>query len=467
MIFRTRPRRAARFAISLLLFALAFAPFQRVFALGITDEPQRDQLLNGLRVMMLPRSVDANVLIKLRINSGAAFDLAGKTGLMTLLGDMLFPDPETRSFFVEDLGGKLDVATDMDSIEITMTGHSAEFERMIELLRTAVVSTPITAENLNRLRGERLKIMQELAVVPATLADESIGVRLFREFPYGRPVAGTPETLARIDRADLLLARERFLTPDNATLVVIGGVEERRAMRALRQLLGTWRKSDKLVPSTFRQPDPPDTRILLVDMAGVETSDVRIACRGLARSDRDVAAVSLLALVAAEKWKAALPQLERSQFFVRHDAHILPGAFVMGASVKAADSGAVFDTARTVLSGLAQAPIPAADVDRVKAEALKTLRLQGDQPATLARLWLDVETYRLPSLSDQLNALGSVTAADIQRVAAKLFAGGAFASIAVGSTSIIKPILDRDGRKIEIPGNLLAQPSTTPMPAKP
>ena len=54
--------------------------------------------------------------------------------------------------------------------------------------------------------------------------------------------------------ADLMLARERFLNSNNATLAIIGGVTKTRAMRALRQILGPWRKSEQIVPTTFRQP---------------------------------------------------------------------------------------------------------------------------------------------------------------------------------------------------------------------
>src|SRR5882762_6408022 len=52
-----------------------------------TPQPQREQLLNGLRILMWPRQGDQNVLLKLRIHSGAAFDMAGKAGTMTLLAD--------------------------------------------------------------------------------------------------------------------------------------------------------------------------------------------------------------------------------------------------------------------------------------------------------------------------------------------------------------------------------------------
>src|SRR5882672_9715128 len=70
-------------------------------------EPVREQLLNGLTVLFSQRAGDPNVLMKLRVHSGAAFDLAGKGGTMALLGDLLFSDPATREYVSDQLGGRL------------------------------------------------------------------------------------------------------------------------------------------------------------------------------------------------------------------------------------------------------------------------------------------------------------------------------------------------------------------------
>lgn len=135
------------FLIKCAVFVCCFTAFQPPVWAQQSGEPERTQLLNGLRVVFLPRPGDQSVLIKLRIHSGAAFDLAGKAGSAALLGDILFPDPSTREYFTEEMQGRLNVATDYDSITITMQGRAREFERIIEILRTAVVTTQLTPEN--------------------------------------------------------------------------------------------------------------------------------------------------------------------------------------------------------------------------------------------------------------------------------------------------------------------------------
>ncbi|HEX3083797.1 MAG TPA: hypothetical protein VHP99_04680, partial [Pyrinomonadaceae bacterium] len=77
--------------------------------------PDREQLLNGLTILYGNRAGDPNVLLRLRIKSGAAFDLAGKAGMMSLLAEAMFPESTTREYVAEQLGGRLDVSTNYDS----------------------------------------------------------------------------------------------------------------------------------------------------------------------------------------------------------------------------------------------------------------------------------------------------------------------------------------------------------------
>src|SRR6185312_8344223 len=97
----------------LFIFLMAPTAFPQAPA-----EPERDQILNGLRLMFWLKPGSPDVILKLRINSGAAFDLAGKSGQMALLGDLLFPDPATVDFFTDEMGGKLDVNVGYDSTTI-------------------------------------------------------------------------------------------------------------------------------------------------------------------------------------------------------------------------------------------------------------------------------------------------------------------------------------------------------------
>jgi zinc protease len=424
-------------------------------------QPEREQLLNGLRLLLWLKPGSPDVILKLRINSGAAFDLAGKSGQMALLGDLLFPDAATVDFFTDEMGGKLDVSVNYDSTTITMVGKVAEFEQIVEVLRNALLATPLTPETVTRMRGARIKSLRDLSVAPAAVADRAIAVRLFGDFPYGRPAAGSPEDLARVDRADLMLARERFLNSNNATLAVIGGVPKARAMRTLRQLLGPWRKSEQIVPTTFRQPNPPDAKTLIVNVPG-PTVEIRLATRGLSRSDADYHVAAVMATLAQHRWQATMPELAKQPVFARSDAYVLPGAFVMGAAVNSQSAVDAFSNARKVIDSLMNTPATPQELERAKTEVINEVATASSKPEALPDPWLDAETYRLKDVQDQVALLRVVTPSDIQRVANRLFQTAAVASVLAGETAPLKAALEGHV-KYEVLGES-ATPATNPVP---
>src|SRR5215207_1137640 len=112
----------------------------------ISAQPEREQLLNGLRLLFWLKPGSPELILKLRINSGAAFDLAGRSGQMALLGDLLFPDPAAVDYFTDEMGGKLDVSVTYDSTTITMVGKANELENIVEVLRNALLATPFSPE---------------------------------------------------------------------------------------------------------------------------------------------------------------------------------------------------------------------------------------------------------------------------------------------------------------------------------
>src|SRR5215213_7089420 len=427
-------------------------------------QPEREQLLNGLRLLFWLKPGSPEVILKLRINSGAAFDFSGKSGQMALLGDLLFPDAATIDYFTDEMGGKLDVSVTYDSVTITMVGKADQLEHIVEVLRNALVATQFAPELVTKMRDARIKLLRDTTIVPAEVADRAIAARLYGDFPYGRPAAGSPEDMARVDRADVMQAHQRFLNSNNATLAVIGGVTKQRAMRTLRQLLGPWRKSEQIIPTTFRQPNPPDTRTLIVNVPGPSV-ELRLAARGVARSDTDYPISIVLARIAQHRWQASTPELAKQPIFARSDAFVLPGAFVMGAAVTDLTVADSLTNARKVLDSMMTSPATAAELDRAKNELAGEVSTLLAKPDALADPWLDADTYRLSAPQDQIALLRAVTAADVQRVAHRLF-NKTIVSVVAGEVAPLKAALQAR-HQFEVLGETVTPPPSQKPPTKP
>jgi len=425
-------------------------------------EPFNSSLLNGMKILIWSEPNNPKVYIKLRIHSGTAFDPVGKTGTMALLGDILFPEEDIKGFFKDELEGELEVKYDYDSITISAFGNASEADRIIGVIQSAILNTPINDENLKRLRDEKLKRLSEAnSTTPSVIADNAIFTRLYKQFPYARPINGQAETLAKIDRVDLQFARERFLKADNATITIVGGVNEQKVLRSLRTKLGSWIKSDKIITQAFSQPDAPNAKTLIVDSPNSETAEIRLAVRGFSRSDKDYFSAMILAMVAEERLKN---DLSNSSVAVKHNSHFLPGVFLFSANVQTLKASQSLETAKRVLSELATKEPNAAEFEKAKNTLSKTLNQQMSDTKTLADFYLDRDTFRIQMpAKDVLNAVQNLKPNDIQRTAARLLGNVSFASVAVGNVIQLKDELARNGNAIEIFGEKPV-PQTTPKP---
>jgi len=135
----------------------------------------------------------------------------------------------------------------------------------------------------------------------------------------------------------------------------------------------------------------------------------------------------------------------------------------MGASVNTLLAEKTLASAREVMKGLAQAPVTAAELEIAKNEALSQMNKELAKPDGVANAWLDSDTFGLPSLAEQTRALSAITAADLQRVAARLIHDGAFASVVVGNADVLKAQLERTG-KVEVFGEIVPKVDPKPEP---
>ena len=406
-----------------------FAAFSAFSQSANISAPREDKLLNGMKVLVWSDLKAEQVTVKLRIHAGSAFDPKDKEGVMALLADSIFPTDQTNAFFTEDLDGSLEVTNNYDYIQISVSGKSSEVLAMLETISNAIVNNQPTPENFKAIVEARKERVKNLEKSPTYLADQAVSKRLFGEFPYGRPTEGTSASLAKIDRADLLFARERFLTSDNATIAIVGNVKTDYAFRVTRQLFGNWVKSDKKVPLTFRQADEPNTAFLPINIETTERVEMRFASRGLARNDKDYWASEVFAKVLESKFAAALPEKFRSGVSIKNNAYILPGILKINISIPQNDFAAF--SAELPKTGKIKESITESDFESAKSAIEADLLRFISDSKMLANLWLDLETYKTSSIAEQKMALAAVTFDDMNKIGERLLKDNIKVSIAV------------------------------------
>ena len=387
------------------------------FSQSAMPTPRQEKLLNGLKVLMWSDSTSDKVTVKIRIHSGSAFDPQGKEGVMQLLADNLFPNQASRDFFAEDLGGGLDIVTNYDYIQINASSKPEGFLTMLETLATAVSNTSIDKETTLKLRNALLAKLKIKESDPAYVADQAVAKRLLGTFPYGRPQMGSTASVQKIDFADLIDAKQRFLTADNATIAISGNFDKVLGFKAVRRYFGGWLKADKRVPATFRQPDDPDTKLLRIEMPDIQKSYSRSATNAPARNDKEYYSMLVFVSIRHEL---------RCRDAGKYQANFLRGLYISSddrniGELPTNSGPCPIGLIRKGDGSIMYPEISQDDFERAKSRIIGPIQGQVSSSAGLADIWLDVDTYRLISSDDEIRKASAVALSDVKSLAKKIY----------------------------------------------
>lgn len=249
------------------------------------------RLPNGLRVIVA-KSTDLPVMnAQLIIGGGAAGDPADKLGLATATAALAREgaggrtSPEIAAE-LESLGAAIGGGADADATSLSLSAPIASLDRAGPILADVVMKPDFPAAEWERQRTRTINGLRVGLRDPGALASAVLARVAFADAAYGRPTAGTAETLAAIDVADVVAFHDRWWRPDNATLVITGGMTPDQAFAFAERTFGDWRAPAGAAPSAGdRAGQGAAPRLVVVDMPGAGQAAVTAAVRGPDRAD--------------------------------------------------------------------------------------------------------------------------------------------------------------------------------------
>ncbi len=252
------------------------------------------RLGNGMRVVVA-RSTNVPIAsATLVFGGGASADPAGRPGvasMMTTLIDngaagMTAPQIAAR---IESLGAAIGGSANADSSQIFVAAPTATIGEAGALLRQIVREPAFAQDELERERRRALDRLR-VSMRDPTFVNQRVAYRaVYGDAPYGAPTGGSPGSLAAMTRDDLVGYHRDWWRPDNATLIVTGGMEPDAAFALAERLFGDWTAPDRPMPQVpaNRAGAPLPPRVIVIDNPDSDQASVSIVTRGIARSDAD------------------------------------------------------------------------------------------------------------------------------------------------------------------------------------
>jgi zinc protease len=254
-------------------------------------EPTRLVLSSGVRLLLKHTTTTPAVTILVSLDAGSASEPAETPGLAHFVSRTIDRGTESRTAeqIAEDLDGwgvSLQTSVGRHTLSLGCTCLAGDFERVLTLLADVTRHPSFPESEVETRRGHIQTLIRQEEDSPAAVATDTLLSILYGEgHPYGRPLYGRVESVARIDRTALAAFHAAAVTPTGTCVAIVGDVDQVRAAAAAERAFGQWTCAGT---PTVPPPSPAEPRgarqVQVVPMMGKSQTDIAYGLVGIPRS---------------------------------------------------------------------------------------------------------------------------------------------------------------------------------------
>ncbi len=427
-------------------------------------KPVEKTLPNGLRVIVVQRSQMPLVTAQVLIKSGGEVDPTDFAGTADMTASLLTRGTTTRSATqiaeaIEALGGSIASGGGWDASTITTSVMSSRIDPAFAILADVVRNPAFKDEEIERLRRQVLNNLRVALGTPGSIARFVAARVVFRDAPYGHPLSGTPESVPRIKREDIVKLHDTYYRPDNAVLVIGGDVTPNDGFALAQKYLGDWAKPATALPTTVGNSasDASSRRVLVIDKPDAGQTAVLLARTGISRTSSDyfrgiVANAILSGYSGRLNWeirvKRGLSYGAGSSFDMRRWS----GQFTASVQTKNESGAEVASLTLAEVSGLATRDLPATELTTRKASLLGGFARSMETIGGLVGQVSSLATYgvSLDEINQYIGRVQAIKADDVKAFASTQLNAGSASLIVVGDAKKFLPALQKEFPQVEV-----------------
>ncbi len=259
-------------------------------------KPEQFRLANGLEVVYHHNPMVPNIAMVLKLKANPLYDPSDREGaflfLLRLLTDC------SAQYSSEELNQLLE----SNGIFISLLGDclacqclSEDFEKSLALLIHLLTEPSFKEQNIEKIKAHILNELAEYWDTPIEYVDQIAHELMYQQHPYSRPPIGKPESIKNINAQDLQACYQKFITPEAATLVIVGNLNTYNLQEILTHHVQMWtglplnpiniNNPIECTPQSIHIPSPRDQVV------------VAFAAPSLARTDKNFNYLALLDIV--------------------------------------------------------------------------------------------------------------------------------------------------------------------------
>ena len=406
-------------------------------------------LENGLRVVTTTMPHTYSVTVSFFTGIGSRYERPEQAGISHFIEHLLFkgntrrPTSRAISSAIESVGGALNGGTDKETTLYWVRVARSDFNLAIEVLTDMFLHSlfqPAEIERERHVIGEEINMVKDSPEQQVHMLIDEI---LWPGHPLGRDIAGSMETVEKIDRAMMLDFMKVNYLPQNTVISIAGNIEHDEAVEAMRAATTGWDGSSE-VP-VFEPWTGGTNPRMLVEEKDTEQAHLCLALPGIPLRHPDRFALDLMNIMLGEGMSSRLFSEIRDNLGLTYnissyvDYLLDTGAVSVAASVEPEDLPVTIEAILKQLA-LMKEPVPADEFERAKSLARGRLLLRMEDTRSVTG-WMggqEIQTGTIMTVEEVVRKIDAVTLDQVQRVACNLMTTEALRMAVVGPVKDIK-----------------------------
>ncbi|MGC1514067.1 MAG: pitrilysin family protein [Maribacter sp.] len=416
------------------------------------SDPESFELNNGLKVLVVENHKLPRVSIQLTIDNPPILE-GENAGVSSLTGNLLgngsknIPKDEFNEE-IDFLGARLSFG----SQSAYASSLSKYFPRMMELMADAAINPNFTQDEFEKEKAKLITgLKTEEKDVSAIAGRVQRALAYGKDHPYGEFT--TPETVNNVTLADVEEFYRDYFVPANAYLIIVGDVDVASVKELTETHFTPWTKA---VPPSFSYSNPknvPNTQINFVDMPNAVQSEISVQnIVDLKMKDDDYLPVLVANQILGGGGEGRLfLNLREDKGYTYgsyssiNDDKYAASRFRATASVRNAVTDSSVVEILKEIDLINTTPVSAQELKNTKAKYAGRFIMALEDPQTIARYALNIETEDLPKdfYKTYLERLEKVSIADVENASKKYFNTNNARVIVVGKASDVLENLEK------------------------
>jgi len=409
------------------------------------------KLANGLTVVLAPLPNVPKVASILTFRSATtASDRNDHPGIAQIAAAVANEGTDTRSSKqikeeLRSIGCTLSVGSDTDSTTMSASSLSEFSPRLFDLM-SDVAQHPSFPETEVKLAQENtIQQIRAGRANPGFLVNERFQKAVFGDHPYSF-VVPDEKSISALTRADLRAFVSKFYIPNTSHLIVVGDIDVDKTFADIEKAFGSWKSGTAPPDENPPVPKRDKRQIYFVNRPGSIQSAIYIGNVSIPRKDKDYFALRTADTIYGSSFYSRLTRNIRESKgytyspFSSSNTRLKTGAFLAGAFVRNEVTGPTLLEIFYELDRMRVLPVTDEELNAAKEFSTGNFSVELASQFGLAGRINTIYTYDLDKsfINDFRPKIEALTAADIQRAAARYFDTYHAAIVIVGDWDKVK-----------------------------